>query len=60
MKKYSVLLFLLLPLLAFFSISVSSCNPYRSGPTAKQIGASSGKKYHTSPASAKRRGKRNY
>lgn len=39
-------------LISMFSFS---CNPHRPGATAGQIGASSGKKFHRKPASAKRK-----
>ncbi|MCB9365172.1 MAG: hypothetical protein H6587_11430 [Flavobacteriales bacterium] len=41
--------------LFIFSISLPSCNPHRAGSTASQIGAGGGKKYHRTPASAKRK-----
>jgi hypothetical protein len=51
-KKYIALSFVLVFLV---SISLPSCNPHRRGNTASQIGAGGGRKYHRTPASAKRR-----
>ena len=51
-KKYILLSF---GVLFIFSISLPSCNPHRAGSSASQIGAGGGRKYHKTPASAKRK-----
>ncbi|PJA07214.1 MAG: hypothetical protein COX70_07765 [Flavobacteriales bacterium CG_4_10_14_0_2_um_filter_32_8] len=58
LKKYHLIL--LTPLLFLFTISVSSCDPHRSGAVVKQGGAPRSVKYHSKPASAKRVRKNKY
>lgn len=60
-KKYQIILILLAPFLLFLMASTTqSCNPHRRGYTAKQVGASNSKRYHTRPASSKGMRKKNY
>ncbi len=60
LKTYIIVICFIVPLLVLFLPAATSCNPHRKGATAKQIGASGGKKYHTKTASAKRRRKKKY
>ncbi len=56
-KKYSYLL-LILPLVLFFTVSLTSCDPHRSGSVIK--GPSAKNHRHSRPASAKRHKKNKY
>lgn len=52
-NKKNIVLSLVLVFLGSFLLP--SCSPHRRGNTASQIGAGSGRKYHRTPASAKRK-----
>ena len=56
-NKYLYLL-LVLPLLMYFTLSLTSCDPHRSGSVIK--GPSAKNKRHHRPASAKRHRKNKY
>jgi hypothetical protein len=57
-NKYYI--FLLIPLIVFFTVSSTGCDPHRRGAVSGQVGAPKNRKFHSKPASAKRPRKNKY